>query len=395
MSALTLEDLLADLSDDGVLVSTGDFTLDPKKAEEKLRNFGFTSPHHYILKLIQFAIGNGATWIDVQLKTTALILSFDGEAVKSSELEGLMAYLLAERTPEDRRQFRHLAAALRGAVAVEPRSLSFESWNGDNAFRRLWDQEGWRTEVGETLDQCVHTGESFHRFTLGRTVGQSFSTIATELKEALGSERSEEELAIIEACRYCPATVTLEGKNLSTSPFGSKMYPGYDIHQDPNPGEAKPPPYAMTEGFVEGKVDPKHHLLEQYYKAESGKPASLITPKGEAAVRLGALPKEHGFCRAWLGVRAELGASQITYVEDGVVIATGSYELPCPGITGVFSAELLPKDLTGFQLVEDERYQEHLKWLTDQAAELKKQVLDNLALFPIRDTVQTILQPED
>ena len=64
MSKLKLEDLLEDLRDDGVIVSSGGFTLDPSKAEEKLRDFSFPSPDDYILKLI----GKGPVYDDKKLK---------------------------------------------------------------------------------------------------------------------------------------------------------------------------------------------------------------------------------------------------------------------------------------------------------------------------------------
>jgi hypothetical protein len=389
MSDLRLEDLIADLSDDGVLESSGSFTLDPEKAEEKLRNFALPSPHDYILKIIQCAVASGSPVIRIKSQPGKLEITFTGEPIVSSDLTGLMGHLLQQETVPRFRRFRHLAAGMRGAMAVSPKAISFEGFDGQTGFRRIWDKEGWRQEVLSN-----ETGQPFHRFTLSRSLSQTLSSAGEELKSVFqpeGEDYTTEELRIVKACLYSPAQIFLDGKPLAQASFGTARYPGYEISKDPNPGESRPPHYIGTALLVDGLMDGDHHLVEACYPAE-GVLGSLLNPSSEATIRLETQPGTEQRCTAWLAISAKFAPPELTYVEDGVTLCTTAPGISCPGFRGVISAETLNKDLTGFQLVKDRTFQEHTTWIWGQIHKLRSKVLDSMALYPNRERIQKELK---
>lgn len=387
MGELKLEHLLEDLRDDGRADSSGVFTLDSSKAEEKLRDFQFASPYHYILKLVQSGVAGGAPRVDVKTSAGRVEVCFGGEPLLAEEMGGLMRYLLNDQVGLEGRRLRHLAAGLRGAVGVKPWQIKFEVHNGEQSFRRSWEEEsGWRQQA------MASDREVYHRLYLGRNLSEALKRAGSGLMRMMGVEAAREEASIAAHCVYSPVAVVVDGQKAEPLPFGRARYPGYDISQDPNPGECRPPPYLATEELVDGLLHPKHHLLEWCLADDSGLPASLPVPTTEATLRRGLMPGAEGRCRAWLAVTAELKSeSEIAYVEDGVLLCRRQLELPCPGLSVVFSAEALDKDLTGFQLVENEVYRAHLDWLRKRALEMRAILEESLALFPIRERVRESL----
>ena len=80
------------------------------------------------------------------------------------------------------------------------------------------------------------------------------------------------------------------------------------------------------------------------------------------------------------------------FVEDGVTLATAVAPFTCPGLYAVLDAHTLNKDLTGFQLVKDDRYNQLMEWLELEALRLQKKALESLAHFPTRTRVEKALK---
>lgn len=79
-----------------------------------------------------------------------------------------------------------------------------------------------------------------------------------------------------------------------------------------------------------------------------------------------------------------------------VMLAEHTPHLGVPDLVAVISAEGLNKDLTGFDIVQDQAYTNPLAWLawlTGQAKSLREELLQNLDSVPIRDTVSQRLDP--
>lgn len=389
VSQLSLDDLLADLRDDGVMESSGNFTLDPKKAEEKLRNFSFSSAFDYVLKIVQCAVASGAPRIDIEVNARTVEVVFDGEPFTQNDMKRLIGHWLSETSQPGSRRFRHLAAGLRGAVAVAPSAVSFESWGESGGLRRTWDDEGWnlRTLESGRLPK-VNT------FTLTRTLGQSLSAAGSEFMSLFNSHSDGdlgEEEALKSRCEYSPVPIYLDGEKVSGFTFGAPLYPGYKIENDPNPGEARPPHYVDTFDLIDDLVDPNHHLFEECLPAEDGSSCSLRSQASQATVRSDLEPGTA--CQILMGVRAELGANKAIYVEDGVTLCSKEPVLVCPGVLALVSAETLNKDLTGFQLVEDNQFEAKKNQLFGMAINARSQLMENLKLYSIRETIKKRLSP--
>lgn len=385
MAELSIEDLLEDLRYDGVMESSGNFTLDPKKAEEKLRHFSFASAFDYILKIVQCAVASGAPRVDVEVTSRSVEVTFDGEAFAQEDIKRLMGHLLNEASRPGSRRFRHLAAGLRGAVAVTPSAVSFESWGESGGFRRTWDEKGWNLRVLET-----ERPKTVNTFRLTRTLSQSLSAAGSELMSIFSSHKEGdlgEEIALKSRCEYSPVDIFLDQEKISGFTFGAPLYPGYKIAKDPNPGEARPPHYVDTTTLVDGLVDPEHHLLENYALTVDGAPSSLRSSPGSQATLRSDIEANLA-CQILMGVRAELGANKAVYVEDGITLCSRTPTLACPGVLAIISTESLNKDLTGFQLVEDQALEESKTKLMSMALNARNRILENLKFFPIREKME-------
>lgn len=384
---LRIEDLLKDLADDGVMESTGSFTLDPKKAEEKLRHFSFAEAHHYLLKILQCAVAGGATWVKVITGAGKVCVEFDGDTMAEGEVAALAGYLLSQELAVEQRRFRHLAAGLRGAAACGPEAVIFDFFTGSRRVRRIWDKAGWRQA------ECPGDNKpALHRFILDRTFGQSMTAAKEEFVSAIGTGYTAEEKMLVDRCRYAVCGILLDGETVPGPRFGEARYPGYDIGSDPNPGEARPPRYIRSGFFLKDDyMVADHHLIERLVPSTADFPGCLPLPVSEATLRLD--PPESGLCCAWIAITAALDPPRITYVEDGVIVESerDASDIPVAGFHAVVSTIGLQKDLTGFQLVRDESFERQRKWLLEQALEMKGRLLEELALFPNRERISEVL----
>ncbi len=121
----TIQDLLHDLSGEGRLDSSGDFTLDPLKAVEKMARFQLRSPYEYVLKLVQSAVTAGATEIRLDQSGSDFTMLFDEAPFTLENLKNLPDHALQPaRTP-----LSHLAVAVNCMLALQPSALELVSWD--------------------------------------------------------------------------------------------------------------------------------------------------------------------------------------------------------------------------------------------------------------------------
>lgn len=384
--AFSLNDLMEDLSDDGVRDSSGVFTLDPKEAERKLATFALANPQDYILKLVQAAVAAGAGAVEVEARTGEVEVRWDGPGLAAHSLPGLMGHLLSAGCPPETRHLRHLAAGLRGSVGVKPRSLRVESGSGGGGFRRSWDGDGWKDEP------LPQRESSLTQVYLARDLGSIFSEWGAELGAMVRGRRNRnhEEEALLAACGYLPVPISINEELVPRASFGQARYPTYKIEEDEFPGECRPPGYLVAsdqDSYVEGKVHRRHHLIETQLVVGRGS----LPPLGPrlASLRVGAEPATGQRCRSWIALESELSPrARVSFVDDGVMIAQEVLDSPVPGLVAVISVEELAKDLTGLQLVKDGAYRAALDVVMAEAAKLRDQLLERLEDIPIRETVQ-------
>ena len=119
----TLEGVLGELRDEGALDSSGEFTLDPTKALEKMRKFQVQNPDQYILWLAAAAILGKATQMLVTRGVDRICVEFDGQEIQRGELE----LLLQDGAQQRPGRVGHLAFALTAALSMRPQEVIVES----------------------------------------------------------------------------------------------------------------------------------------------------------------------------------------------------------------------------------------------------------------------------
>jgi len=124
-----VDEFLEALRTQGEMESSGQFTLDVRRALEKLEQYQFPDKHHYVLSLVASAVAGGATWLDVDSRPGAVILSYDGKPLELAQLRDLYGTLFAQQT-EDTAHLRELAIGLHAAGRVHP-ERTILSWDAE------------------------------------------------------------------------------------------------------------------------------------------------------------------------------------------------------------------------------------------------------------------------
>jgi hypothetical protein len=119
--------LVADLAADGTVDSRGQFTLDPARARELLRDFRLADPDAWAAELIQTATLLGATRLEATVDRDQVQLWFDGEPLTAEELELADSALLGRVETPRQRAVAQLAATLAGAMATSPEEIRVAS----------------------------------------------------------------------------------------------------------------------------------------------------------------------------------------------------------------------------------------------------------------------------
>ena len=117
-----VEGFLSGLREGGTGLEGGEFTLDPRKALEKLRDFQFPQSHHYLLPLVAGLVSRGATAIRIKSTRESLVLTSDAAPLSEEELAGL--FLAATRRGES---LAHLGMGLLGALGAGGRTLALST----------------------------------------------------------------------------------------------------------------------------------------------------------------------------------------------------------------------------------------------------------------------------
>lgn len=124
MSDKQLRELLGELSSEGRRESGGVFTLDWRKAREKLQKFRLVDPHRWVVHAVMGALAGGATAVHVQTDADDCVVRFDGPPMPPEQMQDLFSYLLADLDDE---RARELALAYYTAAALRPSRLQLDS----------------------------------------------------------------------------------------------------------------------------------------------------------------------------------------------------------------------------------------------------------------------------
>lgn len=401
---LGVEDLIGRYQQGGQADSSGSFTLDPKKALERLAQFALPDPYYWILKVIQCLHLSGARDIRVDAGIHKVLLTSNVCPRGFDTMDDILTQLLADAIDVDP-ALRHLAAGLQGSLAVSPSQIRLRTVVDGERREYLLETGGWR----ETKRQKAAPDEEGFELRLIRNLseklGHSWHLLNADIFDLFFGRKGaldRENKVVHGKVDFTRGAVFLKNRSVIMRQFGRPRFKGYDIRSDPNPGETKPP--VLTAWFSDtelkdGAAHPFHHLAEKVVPAtEQGgfflgeKSDATLTNRIDPTVISAA--RENGFSRAY-AIRFELAALALIYFwEDGVIINVDRFNLGCPGLVALVDARGLGKDLTTLKILEDERLQALQEEIAESGRQLKKQILENLHLMPKPDLVKTGLKAQ-
>lgn len=106
------------------------FSLARTQAIQKLRQFALADPSAYVLELIQSAIANGASWIQIQSHVDSVTIAYIGGGIPEAALGRLFDFLFASKDRADLGYLRELAIGVNALMIFEPSKIIIESGDG-------------------------------------------------------------------------------------------------------------------------------------------------------------------------------------------------------------------------------------------------------------------------
>lgn len=120
-------------------VAEGRFRIDSKRALERLKDYRFAEPSHWVLEVVRAAALSGAKRLDVRTDADDVEVTFEGRPFPAEVMKDLLSQgLVAAVTPEARRA-RLLGLGVAGALGVPAKRLVVES--GERRVTLLPDGE--------------------------------------------------------------------------------------------------------------------------------------------------------------------------------------------------------------------------------------------------------------
>ncbi len=391
-SILGIEDLLGRYQAAGETESSGAFTLDPRKAMERLSEFQLPSHYHWILKVVQGLHRAGARTIEIEAGINKVRLGADAVPKGLDSVDDLLQHLLVEDSKSDP-VLRHLAAGLHGSLAVKPRDIRATLTEDGMSRSFILREGGWR----EGPKEPAEAGE-FFRLYLERSVHEklnsSWFTLNTDIFDLFFSRRGaydKENAVVYDYCPFADCQITLSGKPISRRNFGQPRFPGYKVREDMNPGTSRPSfmETVMSRASLVGRsADMKHHLVEKVVPRDTPGGFKLAahthaTISNRDMTEIAEKAAANGLKRAY-GLQLNLDPlSLLVFVEDGVIIDQRSETWGCPGLVMLVDGKEFKKDLTTLRVVKQDGKEAELKAEAKQVHnEFKELVEANIEQMP-------------
>lgn len=349
-----LDNLLKNLhAGQGQVVSSGTFTLDLRKAREKLSKYQLAEPCFYLMKVLQAAVAAGAERIDIALGRRSVnfyaCLPPDGPLANAQPLiDGLQD---PQGLPVG--ALRHLAIGLNSAWSVDPAFISLSHWTEDG---------GWKLVIGQDeiqLHPCserpakpaadLYPTMARLEFTLERA-----ATVSSYVRSV-----ASEHMGILHRCAFCPVPLFLDSRRV-IGQFAPAETP-------PMLNQENGAPYILAERF---KLDPHGGFqicAPPWGKLKAHK-NSLIN-KTEIVVSDGTPVRAPTFSFQGLSatggdtLRANLalalpaftsGTSRIVLVKDGVTLEpVAPHRMTHIGLQAIVAAPDIKVDLSEFTALQD------------------------------------------
>jgi hypothetical protein len=126
----TIDQVIARSRQPGGFKERKRFTVARQRAIRKMREFALADPHYYVLELIQAAVANEATYVDLRCEKRSFGMSYIGGGFSQEELAQLFDFLFASKKDFAHGDIRQLALGINALMIMEPTRIIIESGNG-------------------------------------------------------------------------------------------------------------------------------------------------------------------------------------------------------------------------------------------------------------------------
>ncbi len=126
---MTAKDLEHALREGGEKVTEGKLRIDSARALQRLRDFRFADPSHWVLEVLRAAVLGGATKVEVETDADDVVVRFDGAPFPADAMRHLLEKALEPGATPDERRTRLLALGAAGALGSNAVFVKVESGN--------------------------------------------------------------------------------------------------------------------------------------------------------------------------------------------------------------------------------------------------------------------------
>jgi hypothetical protein len=206
----SIDQVIARSRQQGEFTERKRFTVARANAIRKMRQFALADPYFYVLELIQSAVANGASYIDVSVQKSDFVLSYVGGGYDRDELTQLFDFLFAAKSDMSYSDLRQLALGVNAMMLMEPAEIVIESGDGtlENTTRVVFQGGKDIVDLG--------TPESPLRGTFIRASKLKRSKIRSKSNLHPTDYGPEETRAIEERCLCAPVPILVNDR----APFG-------------------------------------------------------------------------------------------------------------------------------------------------------------------------------
>lgn len=358
--------------DHGPVESTGEFTLSPAKAREKLARYLLESTSDCLLRLVQAAVLDQANSISITISRYGFKLLANGA---TGPAPGELEELNADRLLSDRVSQAVHSLVLAGAEVIYERTTG--------GLQRI-------TLPSQLLEAKTSNKEE-PRWSVEATFKRSFfNSLVDGLKDRAAFHRA------LHRCRFSPVPITLGRRDIidpypdrATRPFFQKpiggclvsrnfsLYERYEIQSGATHEGFRCVPGSERQAFARMPEDATAPTLNGAFGA-------FKNPSLQAAVLFHeTVGGEGGLCRRAIRIPVYLqGDGQLTVIHGGVTLEPVEFNFGCPGVEIIESLGDLKTDLSGLRLVRDDALDRRRSQLTELIANGLQKIQDSRWRLP-------------
>lgn len=357
----------------GALDSSGTFSVDPFKARQKMSQFQTGDPAFYLLRWVQCGVLAGSWRISLHLGKRHLRFFAAGADLEKLPREGIennFGRLLARNSLDP---LDYLMNGLNILLADPPESIEVRWLRGAEPIEVL-------TIAASGIKRSEEESD-----------GRHFGFALTIQRRSDPQQIAAETQALHHRCGSSPIPVRVDGTLVS-----SPSNPNSSLYQGPFPSRWNgylPDEFILGESYLPdtGSDGPQTGVAVIARKTRSAQLLHhgdlKLQGKSKENLFLHLCPEEiepeQSTARGLIKIPISLEqASTVTFVQFGVDISTRV--LDGNGLQAWICVDGFATDVSGCQLVEDERYQAMFTHLTRQMDHLRKQVLANIAELQAR-----------